>query len=367
MPEAAVPKQPLRLCLTGGGTAGHVTPHFALLPGIKARGWGVFYVGSRGIERDLVAGQGIEFYAIAAGKLRRYLSWQNLLDVAKVALGLVQALILLLRVRPDVVFSKGGFVAVPVAWAAWLLRIPVVSHESDVTPGLANRLIAPFARRLVYTFPETGRLVGPRGVHLGTPIRPELFAGRREEGARLCGWELSAPVPTLLVMGGSQGAKRLNDALAALLPGLLDDFRIIHLTGVGKGLGITHPRYRAFDFVAGEFKDLLALADAVVSRAGANSIFELLALNKPMLLVPLELGSRGDQVINAESFAARGYALVLRDRELTGETLRTAVFELVRRGADLQAKQREFSGGDAATRILDLIGEVAGRLPGGDH
>lgn len=255
------------LCLTGGGTAGHVTPHFALLPAIRERGWQVMYVGSNGIERQLVEAQGIEYHTVATGKLRRYASVRNALDVLKVLLGCLQAFWVLGRRRPDAVFSKGGFVAVPIAWAAWLWRIPVISHESDLTPGLANRLIAPVAKRLVYTFPETGKYLRGRGEAVGTPIRPELFTGDKAVGATLCGFTTTDSLPTILVMGGSQGAQRLNSALAEILPWLVEHARVVHLTGKGKGLGFSHSNYRAFEFVQDELKHLYALADVVVSRA----------------------------------------------------------------------------------------------------
>jgi UDP-N-acetylglucosamine--N-acetylmuramyl-(pentapeptide) pyrophosphoryl-undecaprenol N-acetylglucosamine transferase len=354
------PTRPLTVCLTGGGTAGHVTPHFALLPGIKERGWRVFYVGSAGLERPLVEAAGIEFVTVATGKLRRYLSFQNLLDLGKVALGCLQAFLVLRRRRPDVVFSKGGFVAVPVAWAAWALRIPVVTHESDLTPGLATRLIQRVARRIVYTFPETGKYLRPGALQVGTPIRPELFQGSRSAGERLCAFAAApAGASTLLVMGGSQGAQRLNEALRAILPELVERHRVVHLTGKGKGVAFAHANYKSFEFVGPELKDLLALADAVVSRAGANSIFELLALGKPMLLVPLELGSRGDQVLNAEAFRANGWAAVLRETALSGPTLQGAIAALLSGAGAMRAAQAQWAGGDAAAKVLDVIAQVA--------
>lgn len=354
-----MPSKPLLLCLTGGGTAGHVTPHFALLPGIRRRGWQVFYIGSRGLEQPLVEAQGIEFEAVASGKLRRYLSVKNAIDLFKVAAGCVQAFWILLRRRPDAVFSKGGFVAVPVAWAAWVLRIPVVSHESDVTPGLANKLIAPLAAQLLYTFPETAKYLTGKARHVGTPVRDELFQGSRARGLELCGFDPKDEVPTYLVMGGSQGAQRLNEALRGALPWLLERARVVHLTGKGKGLGYTHPRYKSFEFVTGELKDLYALADFVVSRAGANSLFELLALRKPMLLVPLELGSRGDQVINAESFARHGWALVLREKAVDAAAFQAALADLAGKADALRRAQQDAGVEGAAERILAAIAAAA--------
>ncbi len=350
----------LLVCMTGGGTAGHVTPHFALLPGIKQRGWRAYYIGSNGLERPLVEAQGIDFKAVATGKLRRYFSFQNFFDLFKVGVGMIQAFFILLFKRPSVVFSKGGFVAVPVAWAAWLLRIPVVSHESDVTPGLANRLIAPFCLKICYTFPETKKyLPSKHAEHVGTPIRAELFEGSPGAGAKFAGFDPAEKLPTFLVMGGSQGAQRINEALKEILPELLQSSRVIHIHGKGKSINFSHPRYRGYEFVTGELKDLFALADVVISRAGANSIFEFLALKKPMLLIPLEQGSRGDQVINAESFAEKGWARILRERDLNAASLRTALEELRRDAPAIREKQAQFNGKDAADKILNVLAEAA--------
>jgi UDP-N-acetylglucosamine--N-acetylmuramyl-(pentapeptide) pyrophosphoryl-undecaprenol N-acetylglucosamine transferase len=246
-------------------------------------------------------------------------------------------------------------VAVPVAWAAWLLRIPVVSHESDVTPGLANRLIAPLARKLLYTFPETGKYVKGDSEHVGTPVRAELLAGSRERGLALTGFAKDERLPTYLVTGGSQGAQRLNDALLAVLPGLVGHARVIHLTGKGKAIPFTHAHYKAFEYVQDELKDLFAVTDFVVSRAGANSLFEFLALRKPMLLVPLELGSRGDQVINAEAFARSGWAHVLREKDLTKETFGAALERLAVDGPAMVTREAEFDGRGVADRILTIL------------
>lgn len=345
------------VCLTGGGTAGHVTPHFALLPGMQKRGWRPFYIGSSGIEKSLVEGQGIPFHAIATGKLRRYFSLKNFLDIFKVGFGCVQALSVLLRMRPDVVFSKGGFVAVPVAAAAWLLRIPVVSHESDYTPGLATKIIAKFAR-IVYTFPDTKKYLPATAVQVGTPIREELFRGDKAKGLKFCGFDSAETIPTYLFMGGSQGAQRINESLREMLPDLVKEARVIHLAGAGKLLDFQNPRYKGFEFVKDELKDLFAAADFVVSRSGANSIFELLAVNKPMLLIPLEIGSRGDQVVNAASFEKNGWAMILRETELNAETLRSAMKGLASRAETMRAKQREYSSREASERVLGVLAEV---------
>ncbi len=351
----------VKVALTGGGTAGHVMPHIALLPYYRRLGWEVFYIGSQGIEKELATKAGLTFYTIQTGKLRRYFSWQNFTDIFHILMGILQAILILFRKRPDLVFSKGGFVSVPVAFAAWVLRIPVVSHESDLTPGLANRMIKPFCRLIFYCFPETERhLTGVRSVASGLPVRDQLLQGQKAEGLRLCGFE-SSDRPTLLVMGGSSGAERINTSLLTILPELVISWQVIHLTGKGKAINFSHPSYKAFEYVNEGLEHLFALADLVVTRAGANSIFELKALAKPMLLIPLEIASRGDQVDNAKSFAAQGWAQVLRETELTPSVLIAAI-EKTRLGAPLMQERlkKSGSGEGIAPLIFDYLHKVLG-------
>lgn len=351
-----------RILLTGGGTAGHVMPHIAMLPYYREAAWDIYYIGSDGIEKGLAEKAGLPFHTIAAGKLRRYFSWENFRDIGRIALGTWQAIRYLQRLKPQLVFSKGGFVSVPVACAAWLLRIPVVSHESDLTPGLANRLIKPFCHLIFCAFPETLRyLQGRKVVEVGIPIRRELLLGRREEGERMCGFRPSHKA-CLLVMGGSSGAERINRFLGEVLPQLLLEYRVIHLCGKDKAIAFDHPDYKAFEYVGDGLEHLLALADAVICRAGANSLFELQALAKPMLLIPLEVGSRGDQVDNAKSFAAQGWALVLRETQLTADKLLSAIGELKLKGPTLIAalKSRPSSGEGSAALIMRNLREILG-------
>ncbi|MCX6127983.1 MAG: UDP-N-acetylglucosamine--N-acetylmuramyl-(pentapeptide) pyrophosphoryl-undecaprenol N-acetylglucosamine transferase [Proteobacteria bacterium] len=342
----------VKIALTGGGTAGHVMPHIALLPHYKKLGWEVFYIGSKGIEQELARQAGLDFYLIQTGKLRRYFSWENFLDVGRLLIGIFQSCLVLWRKRPSLVFCKGGFVSVPVALAAWLLRIPVVSHESDLTPGLANRLIKPFCSTIFYSFPETKRyLQGSQIVEAGIPVRAELMQGQKSEGARLCGFADSSK-PTLLVMGGSMGAERINFCFAEILPNLLRNWRVVHLTGKGKLIGFSDPDYKAFEYVNQGLEHLFALADIVVCRAGANSLFELKALAKPMLLIPLEIASRGDQVENAMSFADQGWALILRETSMTPQSLLSAIEDLKRDAPRLQQGLANSPGGERTTLII---------------
>ncbi|NRA43652.1 MAG: undecaprenyldiphospho-muramoylpentapeptide beta-N-acetylglucosaminyltransferase [Oligoflexales bacterium] len=345
-----------KIVLTGGGTAGHVIPHIALLPFLRQEKWDLVYLGSNGIERELIGKSGIKFKTIAAGKLRRYFSLKNFSDFFKVALGCIQSLFLLIWIKPNLVFSKGGFVSVPVTFAAWLLKIPVITHESDQTPGLANRIILRFAKKILYSFPETARhLPSDKAIYTGTPIRRELFTGDPGRGYKVCGFSEKSEKPIILVMGGSLGALKINQALKECIDTLIEDYRIVHITGKGKGIDFQHPDYQAFTFLGEELKDIFAITDFVIARAGANSIFEFLALHKPMLLIPLEAGSRGDQILNANSFAKEGWAKVLREKALSGENLLSEMTDLTKAAEQMKNKQRKLQLGNSSDTIIQIL------------
>jgi len=322
---------PKKIVLTGGGTAGHVTPNIALLPHLKEAGFEISYIGSYdGIEKKLIEDYGIPYYGIATGKFRRYLDVKNLTDPFKVIKGFGEARKYLKRLRPDVVFSKGGFVSVPVVRAAASLHIPCIIHESDMTPGLANKLCIPVAQKVCCNFPETyNMLPKEKAVLTGSPIREELTRGNPIAALDMCGFTSNKPV--ILVIGGSLGAASVNQALRDALPGLLKDFQIAHICGKDKiDEAYLHTEgYIQFEYVKEELKDLFAMADIVISRAGANSICELLALRKPNLLIPLSAkSSRGDQILNAKSFEAQGFSMVIDDDDLSPQLLTEKVLEL---------------------------------------
>jgi UDP-N-acetylglucosamine--N-acetylmuramyl-(pentapeptide) pyrophosphoryl-undecaprenol N-acetylglucosamine transferase len=345
--------------LTGGGTAGHVMPNLAILEELKKSGFDPHYVGSSGIEKELATKAGLPFHEIKTGKLRRYFSWQNFVDVFRLGFGFIQALILVMRYKPTVVFSKGGFVAVPITIAAWVFGVPVVTHESDFSPGLANKIITPFSRKILFTFPETAQyLPVEKAVWVGTPVRSELFTGDSEKGKAFCGFEKNQK-PVLLVMGGSQGAQRINDALKVVLPELLKTFNVVHLTGRGKQIGFTQEGYKGFEFVGPELKDVFAASDVVVSRAGANSIFELLALKKPMLLIPLEVGSRGDQILNAKSFVKSEWAVTLSEANMTPELFRSTITQLFSDSQKIKERQSSINLQGVPAKIAGILREVS--------
>lgn len=347
-----------KILLTGGGTAGHVTPNLALLPYLQAEGYEVVYIGSqKGIERTLIEAEGIPYYGISTGKLRRYLSKENLKDMFRVVKGIGEAKRLIKKLKPDLVFSKGGFVAVPVVLGAKSNHVPVIIHESDITPGLANKIAMPSARVVCSTFPETLQYVPKgKGVHTGTPIRKELFAGDREKGLAACGFDGEKPV--LLMMGGSLGAVKLNQCLREILPELLKTFDVIHLCGKGhleESLK-NQKDYMQFEYVSDGLNDLFAAADFIVSRAGSNSISEFLALKKPHLLIPLSArASRGDQILNAASFEKQGFARVLDEDEMTAESMQKEIFALYENKEQYITAMEQAASGDGVEAVMTQI------------
>lgn len=346
-----------KIILTGGGSAGHVTPNLALLPQLLAEGIEVHYIGTAdGIERTILSERkDVTYHIISSGKLRRYFSWKNFTDPFRVMRGLFQARRVMREVNPAAVFSKGGFVSVPVVIAAHGKHIPVVTHESDYTPGLANKINAKFADKICVTFEDTLAHVGAKGVHTGTPIRPELYQGDKERGLAFLGFNDKKPV--LLIMGGSLGASVVNDAVRAALPKLLISYDIVHLCGKGKvEERLNQPGYRQFEYVNEELPDVLAATDVVVSRAGANAVFEFLALSKPALLIPLpRSASRGDQILNAGYFARKGFAMVLEQESLTPETLLDAVNDLYDRRLSFIATMSAEPLADGTDEVLAVI------------
>ncbi len=346
------------IIFTGGGTAGHVTPNIALFPAIKDAGYEISYIGSYdGIEKELIAGQGIPYYGISSGKLRRYFDLKNLSDPFKVVKGYFQAKKLLKKSNPDIVFSKGGFVSVPVVLAAKRCRIPCIIHESDITPGLANRLAIPSATKVCANFPETlSYLPKDKAVLTGSPIRSELFSGNKIKGLDFCGFTANKPV--LLVIGGSTGAASVNRAVRDLLPTLLQQFQVVHLCGKGKTDEAYNGRtgYVQFEYINQELKDLFAAADIIVSRAGANAICELLALRKPNILIPLSAAaSRGDQILNAASFERQGFSYVLEEEAVTNETLLSAIHEVYENREKYVTAMNESGLNNAIRTITEMI------------
>ena len=347
-----------RIILTGGGTAGHVTPNIALLPRLKALGDDIHYIGSyTGIEKELIEQFGIPYHGISSGKLRRYFSVQNFTDPFRVLKGFGEANKLIKSLKPDVIFSKGGFVSVPVVMAGKKCHVPTIIHESDMTPGLANKLSIPSATKVCCNFPETlEHLPKEKAVLTGSPIRQELLSGSKEAALAFCG--LTPDKPVILIVGGSLGSVAVNNAVRAILPELLKEFHVIHLCGKGKtDESLKNLKgYVQFEYIKQELKDLFALCDIVISRAGANAICELLALHKPSLLIPLSANaSRGDQILNARSFERQGFSVVLEEEELNNQVLLDAIHKLYDKRDAYISAMKQSSQQDSINTIVGLI------------
>lgn len=350
------------IVLTGGGTAGHVTPNIAMIPALQEKGFQISYIGSYdGIEKKLIEEMGIPYYGISSGKLRRYFDPKNFTDPFKVLKGYQEARKLLKKLKPDVVFSKGGFVTVPVVIAAKHRKIPAIIHESDMTPGLANKLCIPSAVKVCCNFPETvDKLPSDKAVLTGTPIRQELLNGNKLAALKFTG--LKPDKPVLMVIGGSLGSVAVNTAVRQILPELLKDFQVVHLCGKEKlDESLTSlDGYVQYEYIKKELADLFALSDIVISRAGANAICEISALKKPNLLIPLSANaSRGDQILNARSFEKLGYSKVLEEEELNNEILLKTIRDLYANKDSYIKAMSESSQMNSIGKIVQMICEYA--------
>ena len=352
-----------KIVLTGGGTAGHCYPNLALVPTLLSMNYEITYIGSyEGIERSITEAEGIRYIGISSGKLRRYFDLKNFTDPFRGVKGFSEACHILKVLSPDIVFSKGGYVTPPVVRAASRLKIPVVCHESDMTPGLANKLSYSAAKRICCSFKETLPLLpNDKGVFTGSPIRASLLQGDKERARRFVNMPDNGK-PYLMVIGGSTGAVKVNEAIRSAVDLLTDRFNVIHLCGKGKGdPTLNHiPGYMQYDYISEELKDLYALCDVIVSRAGSNAIFEILALNKPNVLIPLgTAGSRGDQILNAQAFEKEGYSKVLREEDITNETLLESVMEVYDNKDRYTEAMAAAPENDAVSNICRVIEEVA--------
>ncbi len=354
-------KKSKKIIFTGGGSAGHVTPNLALIEKFLKEKWEVAYIGSQaGIEKELIAKLGISYYSIATGKLRRYFSWQNFTDPFKVIYGVIQAVILCYRLKPNVLFSKGGFVSLPVVVAAWFFRIPVIIHESDLTIGLTNRLCFPLATKICVTFPGTIKQIKNKikGVIAGTPIRQEFFTGNADLGRKICGFTAGKKI--ILVFGGSLGAEKINKAIRELLPNILAKFQIVHICGQGKiDSSLQYSEYKQFEYLHDEFPHVLAAADLVISRSGANSIYEVIALRKPNLLLPLpKTASRGDQITNAKYCVDKGFSEMILEEQLTTNLLLEKITLTEKQGGAMIAAMKTFE----ILPTIDIIYKLAEQI-----
>ncbi|MNC04025.1 UDP-N-acetylglucosamine transferase [compost metagenome] len=352
-----------KIIFTGGGSAGHVTVNIAMIPEFIRAGWLTEYIGSvDGIEKQLITSNfNVKYHSISTGKLRRYLDWQNVKDPFKVVKGIMQAYQLIKKQKPNIVFSKGGFVSVPVVIGAWLNKIPVIIHESDLTPGLANKLASPFASLICTTFSETSSYFNNHKCYcVGPVLRDELTKGDAERGRAFVGFS-NIKKPIILIMGGSLGSRKINHVIRESLTQLTKKFRVIHLCGKGHlDSSIANSDYREYEYINEELPDILTMCDFVISRAGSNSIFEFLSLKKPMILIPLtKEQSRGDQLLNAASFESKGYCKVLHEEQLNPDSLIASIYELAEEKERYIRNMSSFERNDAVSLIYNLIVENA--------
>lgn len=351
-----------KIALTGGGTAGHITPNIALIPELKKRKFDIIYIGSKnGMEKDIIEKRNIPFFGITADKLRRYLDVKNFLMPANVIKGIGEAYKILKDNKIDVVFSKGGYVSVPVVVAASRLKISVISHEADFTPGLANKIATPLSKKVCCNFEETVKQLGKKGVFTGCPIRQELLSGNKKKGLEFLDFKNDKPI--LFVTGGSLGSKYINDLIRNNLDRILNSFNVVHSCGRGKlDESINVNGYKQFELLTDKLPDVFASSDFVVSRAGANVIFELLALKKPNLLIPLSTkASRGDQILNANSFMKKNYSVVLleEDQDENPELFFKKLSELENKKDEMLTAMKNSTEINAINNICDLIEKEA--------
>lgn len=349
-----------KILLTGGGSAGHITVNLALIPLFVEQGWEVFYIGSfDGIEKELISNiADITYYGIPTGKLRRYFDWKNFTDLFRVCKGVIEAYKIIRAEKPQIVFSKGGFVSVPVVIGSWFNNLPIIIHESDLTPGLANKITAHFAQKICTTFPQTlSNLPKDKGKFIGAIVRPELKEGSAEKGRLLCGFNQEKPV--IFVAGGSLGSVAINEAIRSLLDRLLADFQVLHICGKGNvNTALEQNGYKQFEYVGDELPDLMSLADIVISRAGSNFIFEFLALRKPMILIPLpKKSSRGDQIENAKAFQAQGFAEVILEENLTSSGLLELIKTVFANREKYVSKMRDEKSDRSLYKLFKVIVE----------
>ena len=351
-----------KIVFTGGGSAGHVTLNLALIPWFIKNGWEVSYIGSHnGMEKELVKKfKEVKYYSITTGKLRRYFSWQNFIDMIKIPFGCIEACLLVHKINPDIIFSKGGFVSFPVVIGGFINKKKIFMHESDLTPGLANKMSLPFVNTFYTTFPETIKSIKQKNIVkcIGPALSDRLFNGSKEEGAKFT--NLSKDLPTIMIIGGSLGAKSLNQAVENNFEKLLQSYQIIHIAGKnGFNPSLKSPKYAQFEYVDAELKHLMALSDVVISRAGSNSIFELATLNKPMILVPLpNTSSRGEQTLNAKSFQAKGFGEIIKDEDITNKDILLPLLKKVFENKETYIKNMQ-SSPVKTTSIEELAQEIS--------
>jgi len=315
-----------RIILSGGGTGGSVSPLLAVKKELQENddNWEFVWIGTKnGVEKEMIeAEEGIEFKAIAGGKLRRYFSWRNFIDPFKIAWGFMQSFCLLIWRRPGVVLSAGSFVSVPLVWASWILRVPVIIHQQDVRPGLANKLMAPFAQKITVTFKRSLKDYGKKAEWIGNPLKVDMDKDTGEDY-----FQIKPDIPLILVVGGGTGAAAINDAVTNNLEEILKIGQVVHITGKNKDGADNRSGYCSFEFVDHDLMlQALKRADVVISRSGLGFLTELSYLAKPSILIPMPDSHQED---NAREFQRKDAALVLDQKKLTGPELAKTIKKVI--------------------------------------
>ncbi|MCK4919180.1 MAG: undecaprenyldiphospho-muramoylpentapeptide beta-N-acetylglucosaminyltransferase [Candidatus Pacebacteria bacterium] len=367
----------MKILLTGGGTGGHIIPLLIVVSEIRKmeaeknlKKSEYMFIGPKSDFNNSISDVGIKIKIIQAGKLRRYFSFENFTDIFKIIIGTIQSLYFIHKFKPTVVFSKGGFASVPPVVAAWLLKIPIVTHESDTVPGLANRIIAKFSKKILVSFYFSKKYFSEKKVILtGNPIREEILQGDKT-GARKF-FDLNENIPTILVFGGSQGAKKINSVIVKSLPKILEKFQIIHLCGkrnyeelkieIEKMKLKNDSRYRIYPFLSNEIKDAFSLCDVIISRAGANSLFEIIALEKPSIIIPLPSSANNHQAENAKFFQDRKMTINIKEEGFKEEIFTKKLFELFEENnlrENMIEKMHEYNNFIGQKPVYNIIEEI---------
>jgi len=350
------------IVFTGGGTLGHVMPNLPLIEHYQQEGWDVSYIGSKkGEEREKIEALGIRYYAIRTGKLRRYFDWQNFLDIFNVVMAIVQSFFILLKIRPNVVFSKGGYVALPPVVGAWLMRVPIVIHESDMTPGLTTKLSKRFAKKVCVSFQNAAKYFEKSKVTwTGLPVRNLVFEANRARGLEVSGFDGTRPI--LLTFGGSLGAEFLNTMVREQVKnGKLSAYDVINICGREKlDQSMKFDNYVQFESLADDFLHIMQAADLVITRGGATSLFELLAMQKIHVIVPLsKRASRGDQIHNARYFSELGVSSFIEEEEYTWEAMEQLMTTTLANKNNILDKIEQLEFANATQKVINVIQQAA--------
>jgi UDP-N-acetylglucosamine--N-acetylmuramyl-(pentapeptide) pyrophosphoryl-undecaprenol N-acetylglucosamine transferase len=347
-----------KIILTGGGSAGHVTPNLALIEALGE--FEIKYIGSKeGIEKELVQKKGIPYISISSGKLRRYVSKKNISDAFRVLKGVQESIKIIKEEKPNIIFSKGGFVTVPVAIAGKMCGVPVIIHESDMTLGLANKIAMPYAKVVCTSFGETVKYVPKnKGIATGTPMRKEMFLGNYNKGLEICGFNKDKPI--ILVIGGSLGSVYINDVIFNNIEDITNKYQVIHICGKNNKRETQVKGYKQLEYVSDGLEHIFKIADIVVSRAGSNSINEILALKKLNILIPLpKKASRGDQILNAQSFEKQGFSYVIQEESFNNISLKEGLEYLTKNKQVYINKMNESKAKNAVEEIVKIIKDTA--------